>query len=86
MAFALLGDAERAWTALEALLPSSHASTEADALNYTRGALRHRRGRVRRTPLRRPRRLDWYTRAAGCCAARRSGICWATSGAAAARG
>ncbi len=34
MAFSILGDAARAWQALEALLPPNHASTEADALNY----------------------------------------------------
>ena len=34
MAFALLGDVERAWQALDALLPMNHADTEAGALNY----------------------------------------------------
>jgi len=34
MAFALLGDAERAWQALDALLPMNHADTEEGALKY----------------------------------------------------
>ncbi len=34
MAFALLGDAERAWQALDALMPFLHADTEAGALLY----------------------------------------------------
>ncbi len=34
MAFALMGDADRAWAALEALLPMNHASTAEDALLY----------------------------------------------------
>ena len=34
MAFALMGDAERAWQALDALLPMNHADTEEGALRY----------------------------------------------------
>jgi len=34
MAFAMLGDAPRAWQALDALLPVSHADSEAGALQY----------------------------------------------------
>ena len=34
MAFAMLGDAERAWEALDTLLPANHADTEEDALHY----------------------------------------------------
>lgn len=34
MAFAMLGDAERAWQALDTLLPANHADTEEGALHY----------------------------------------------------
>ncbi len=65
MAFAMMGDAERAWQFFEMLNPVHHGDLSGVSGALQGGALRRERGRLRRAAAYRPGRLDVVHRRGG---------------------